>query len=143
MNSLLHYHKRISDMVDACFDLHVEVPRIEGHALNPPRFPEESSTSLRRRVEKAREAQHQRFAGTPFAVNADLRTINDVERYCHHTATAETLLNAALRQLHLSPRHIVRLHRVARTIADLGESAEVEANHFAEAIQYRSRIELR
>jgi len=58
--------------------------------------------------------------------------------YCGFDATCKTLLFNAMQKLQLSARAYDRILKVARTIADLGRSTDIELHHLTEAIQYRS-----
>jgi magnesium chelatase family protein len=73
----------------------------------------------------------------PVPVNASLEA-SGVRRYCSPDAAGQNLLDRAFDKLRLSARAVVRILKVARTIADLSGSATVTAAHIAEAIQYRS-----
>ena len=124
---------------DACFDLHIEVPRVQEDLLS--RYAEERSAQVQHRVEQARIRQQRRYAGASHLwVNADLGPVDEVQHFCQMDAQAERLLNAALQQLSLAPQSILRLQKVARMIADLAGSEHISANHLAEAIQYRPRF---
>jgi magnesium chelatase family protein len=61
-----------------------------------------------------------------------------VRTICEIDAAGEALLKNAMQRLGLSARAYDRILKVARTIADLEESANIESSHLAEAIQYRS-----
>ena len=98
----------------------------------------EPSASVRQRVEAARERQGERFAGTELLCNADMRPA-DVRVHCQVDDTGKSLLKAAMTQLQLSARAYHRILKLARTIADLAGSAEIQPPHLAEAIQYRPR----
>jgi magnesium chelatase family protein len=63
-----------------------------------------------------------------------------VHAFCAVEPAAEKLLKAAMQQLHLSARAFHRILKLARTIADLGESEVIAAQHVAEAVQYRPRM---
>jgi len=62
----------------------------------------------------------------------------DIRRHCPLSASVESLLRDAVTRLGLSARAYHRILKIARTIADLGGSEHLAANHVSEAIQYRS-----
>jgi magnesium chelatase family protein len=92
-------------------------------------------------VEKAREVQRQRFAGTSLVCNADMGPA-EVREYCQVDEAGRSLLKAAMQQLAMSARAFHRVLKLARTIADLAGSERIETAHLAEAIQYRPRRQL-
>jgi magnesium chelatase family protein len=87
-------------------------------------------------MQRAREEQLRRFAGTKLTSNAEMGP-KQVRQYCPVEPAPQTLLKAAVQQLHLSARAFHRTLRLARTIADLAGSEVLTAAHVAEAIQYR------
>jgi magnesium chelatase family protein len=89
-------------------------------------------------VQTAREVQRQRFAGTRMTCNAEMGP-KEVRSYCPIDPAAQTLVKAAVSQLHLSARAFHRTLKLARTIADLAGADVIGAAHVAEAIQYRPR----
>jgi magnesium chelatase family protein len=137
MGMVSKYQKRISGPLLDRIDIHVEVPRVEYEKLADERLGEPSAR-VRARVEAARERQRERFAGTHLLCNADMQPA-DVRVYCQVDGTGKSLLKAAMSQLQLSARAYHRILKLARTIADLAGSAEIQPQHLAEAIQYRPR----
>ena len=109
------YHKRISGPLPLLdrIDIHVEAPR---------------------------EKQTARFAGTSLRTNADMGPAH-VRRFCELDAAGGGggFIKTAMRQLGLSARAYHRVLKLARTIADLAASEAIEAQHLAEALQYRQR----
>jgi magnesium chelatase family protein len=136
---LAHYKQRIKEVIRSCFALQMDVPLLGEEILS--HIPEESSATIRQRVEAAHAIQHRRYAQTThLRVNADLRSVDEIQRYCQLDDAGEKLLKAALRQLHLTPLHVLRVQAVARTIADLADSPFIAIHHLAEALHYLSRL---
>jgi magnesium chelatase family protein len=113
------------------------VPRVQYDRLTGANTGE-PSTSVRARVQGARERQRARFAGSGLVSNADMGP-SDVRKYCQTDDSAQSLLKAAMQQLHLSARAFHRTLKLARTIADLAGIEQIAAVHAAEALQYRAR----
>ena len=131
------YQKRISGPLLDRIDIHIEVPRVEYEKLSDDRLGEPSS-AIRERVEAARERQRRRFEGTGLLSNADMGPA-EVREHCRVDDAGNSLLRAAMQQLHMSARAYHRILKLARTIADLSGSEQIETVHLAEAIQYRPR----
>ncbi len=130
------YQQKISGPLLDRIDLHVDVPRLaEEELVNHPSA--ETSADIRVRVCKARERQTARFAGTPLFCNAQMGA-KEIRDYCTPAADVKLLLRSAIQQLSLSARAYDRILKVARTVADLAGSDEIEVPHVAEAIQYRT-----
>ena len=118
-------------------DIHIEVPRVEYEKLSDERLGESSSV-IQARVEAARDVQRKRFEGTKLMSNADMGPA-EVRDFCRLDDAGKSLLKAAMQQLHMSARAYHRILKLARTIADLAGSNEIQTAHLAEAIQYRPR----
>src|SRR5512147_1224769 len=135
------YQKRISRPLLDRIDIHIEVPRVDYEKLSGDRVGE-SSESIRARVQAARNIQLQRFSKietSNIVANADMR-VGEIRQFCRLQDEGQSLMRAAMSQLNLSARAYHRILKLARTIADLAGSEEIQSVHLAEALQYRPKL---
>ena len=131
------YLSRISGPLLDRIDLHIETFPIPYEELATKK-PGEKSAVVRERVVKARMIQVERFADVPgIHCNAQM-TAKMIQKYCDLDAQCGLLLKNAMERLGLSARARDRILKVSRTIADLAGSENIQPEHLAEAIQYRS-----
>lgn len=131
------YLNKISGPLLDRIDLHVEVTPVSFDEMSSERQ-EEKSAAIRKRVVKARETQTDRFEETEgIYCNAQMQT-RHLREVCRVGKESQDLLRHAIDKLNLSGRAYDRILKVARTIADLEDSENIETGHIAEAIQYRS-----
>jgi magnesium chelatase family protein len=128
------YRGRLSGPLRDRLDLTVEVPALPPSALATGTG--EPSTSVRERVMLARERQRDRHLAGGIRTNAEL-TPALMAQYCPLDSRAVRLLDAAVARMSLSARAYDRVRKVARTIADLEGAADIDADHVAEALQFR------
>jgi len=131
------YLNKISGPLLDRIDIHVEVVPVPFRELSDDRTSEKSEV-IRQRVVAAREIQDERYEGSKgIYCNAQM-TSRQLRQICKLDEASQTLLKNAMEKLSLSARAYDRILKVARTIADLDNDAEIKTEHLAEAIQYRS-----
>ena len=132
------YLSKISGPLLDRIDLHVEVTPVKLEELAAVSHVAESSETIAKRVVRAREIQEARFQHNKGVyANAQMPS-RMVREVCGLDTEGIELLKTAMARLQLSARAYDRILKVARTIADLGESADIKTDHLAEAIQFRS-----
>jgi magnesium chelatase family protein len=127
---------RISGPLLDRIDLHIEVPAVPFKELSAS-ADGTSSAAMREQVSKARVAQHLRFGADSYTLNSRMNT-RQLRRHCVLDEEGKSLLKTAMEELGLSARAHDRILRVARTIADLEGTADIQAAHVVEGISYRS-----
>lgn len=130
------YINRISGPLLDRIDIHIEVESVKFKKLDND-VPSESSANIRKRVNKARNIQLNRYKEYNIFSNSEL-TPKLINEYCKLSQKEKKVLETAFDKLGLSARAYSRILKVARTIADLDNSENIEIYHLAEAIQYRS-----
>ena len=133
---IMKYLGKISGPLLDRIDLHIEVPSVQYEELETTEKGE-SSAEIKKRVDKAREIQTERYKGCGIYSNSQL-TPELMAVHCRLGEDANNLLKQAFESLGLSARAHNRILKVARTIADLSGAENVEVEHIAEAIQYRA-----
>ncbi|HMK31928.1 MAG TPA: ATP-binding protein [Terriglobales bacterium] len=128
------YVSKISGPLLDRIDIHIDVPAVKYKELRSGASPEDSE-QIRRRVMQAREIQLDRFAkaGERIYSNAQMGP-RQIRAYCDLTTDCERLLERAITQQGLSARAHDRILKVARTVADLEQAAQIDPKHIAEAI---------
>ena len=134
---ITRYQKKISGPLLDRIDLQIEVPRVKYDKLSTRQLAE-PSTAVRRRVQVAREVQQARFTTIKAVTTNSEMSQPEIRRYCSLQPAGQSLLKSAVEQIRLSARGYFRILKLARTIADLDQSARIKTTHVAEALQYRS-----
>jgi magnesium chelatase family protein len=130
------YQKKLSGPILDRIDLYVQVDEVQHERLLKNSVAE-NSEQVRHRVVKARNKQNKRFNYAK-KLNSNMNN-NDVKSLSNLSNDAEELLNTAASQLNISARAYMKAIKVARTIADLEGSENIEVQHITEAIQYRKQ----
>lgn len=135
-SQIQNYLKRLSGPLLDRIDLKVDVERVKFMEISSKTL-EEPSEEIKKRVDKARLIQLERFKGTNIRTNAKMNS-KMIEKFCKLDDESLALVKLAFEKYNISARGYTRLLKVARTIADLDGSADIKMNHIAEALAYRN-----
>jgi magnesium chelatase family protein len=125
------------DRIDIC----IKIPRVDYKMLSGNRLGE-TSESIRARVQAARDIQKKRFSSngsSDIICNADMR-VGKIRQFCKLQNVSQSSLRVVVTRRNLSARAYHLILKLARTIADLAGSGEIQSTHLTDALQYRPKI---
>ena len=139
-SDLDRYKRKLSGPIIDRIDLWVSVGNVDFKKLGGEGSGEKSG-KIKERVEKAREIQKSRFKkfSKEITTNSEMN-VKDLGTMIHLGGKVRDMLDDSAERLGLSARAYHRVIKIARTIADLENSPEIEENHILEAIQYRPKV---
>jgi magnesium chelatase family protein len=135
-NAVDAYRSRISGPMLDRIDIIIEVPGVKFEELRR-RAEAEPSSVIKERVNEARERQNKRFGQSSGLCNARMGP-SEIRKHCRLDDESAELLKRAFEVFGLTARSYDRILKVARTVADLAGSEQIESVHIAEAIQLRT-----
>lgn len=130
------YQSKISGPVLDRIDIHIEVPALSFQTL-VSQEPAENSATIRERVCACRKIQRSRYRLRSYKTNSQMSP-RDVKEFATPDLQGRKLIETAMKELHLSARAYYKILKISRTIADLAGCEQIQSEHIAEAIQYRS-----
>ncbi|HEX3099847.1 MAG TPA: YifB family Mg chelatase-like AAA ATPase [Patescibacteria group bacterium] len=136
--NMQRYRKKLSGPLLDRIDLHINVPRLSYKDFTSTQTKNESSAVVQQRVTAARTKQTSRFNAPK--TNSEMSP-TELKKFCAIDSASNNLLEQAANKYLLSGRSIHRVLKVARTIADLANSENINIDHLAESLQYRLREE--
>lgn len=132
------YQSRLSGPICERIDMHLDLHPVDYKSLTEGASL--GSAEMKAKIEKAREIQRKRYSGLGIFLNQQLEG-RLLEEFCPMGEEERKLIAEAYMRLKLNPRTLLRVKRVARTIADLDGSEHIKSKHLMEAMQYRERKE--
>lgn len=130
------YQSRISGPLLDRIDIIIDVPAASYTEISGG-MREESSADIKKRVERARQVQRERFKGTSVTCNAKMTAVQ-TRKYCVMEESASVLVKRSYDALGLSGRTFDKILRVARTIADMDGYDIIKREHILEALTYKN-----
>ncbi len=131
-----YLHKISGPLLDR-IDLQIEITPLSFEEMSRT-APGENSATIRDRVIRARQMQANRYADCKGVhCNAQMNS-QLLRKFAKLDEQSTEMLRTAMTRLQLSARAYDRILKVARTIADLEESENIQTHHLAEAIGYRN-----
>ncbi len=135
-NEIVKYHNKISGPLLDRIDIQVDVSPVNYYDLDS-NIKSESSEEIRKRVINAHIIQQERFKNDNITFNSQM-TPSQIDKYCILGEKEKIIMKKAFDNLNLSARGYHKILKLARTIADLDNSENINVKHIAEAIQYRN-----
>ncbi len=132
------YRKKISGPLLDRIDMYLEVPVVDLKGLSQNYKIGISSEAVRANVVQARSIQLKRFQRDKIYVNGEMNN-KQIRKYCYLSKDVDKLLLRGATAFQLSARSYFKVIRIARTIADLDSSQEINVQHMAEALQYQMK----
>lgn len=136
MPQIQRYRSRVSGPLLDRIDIHVEAPAVRVEDLQNEDTGE-CSSEIRKRIQKCRFFQEQRYDGNKVLNNANMNN-KMITKHCKIGTKEASILRRAMNELSLSARAYDKILKVSRTIADLDHAENIQMPHLLEAIQYRS-----
>lgn len=134
------YRSKLSGPLLDRIDIVIDVPRLKiNELMEKNQNNNETSESIRKRVVAARNIQLNRYKDYGILTNSEL-TPKLIKKFCNLDESSASLLKEAVRKFNLSARAYDRMLKLARTIADLDGSEDIQVSHVARAIQYRPSL---
>jgi len=131
-----NYLSRLSGPLMDRIDIHIQVPTLKYNEIENEKV-EESSEEIKKRVNRTRKIQQERYKKYGIYCNAHLKG-SMIKEFCKVDEKGKKVLKNAFDTLNLSARAYDRILKVARTIADMEQSENINSRHISEAIQYRA-----
>ncbi len=135
-SQIQNYLKRLSGPLLDRIDLKIDVERVAFLDMANKSI-EETSSEIKKRIDKARQIQRQRFKGSGIYTNSKMNT-KMINEFCKLDAESEELIKMAFDKFQISARGYTRILKTARTIADLAGEENINSSHLAEALAYRN-----
>lgn len=135
-STLAKYQRKISGPIIDRIDMWVEVSNIDHKQLSEKNINGDRTENIKNRVLVARQKQKERLGGSN--TNSGMGA-KDIEKYIQLSSDVKDLLNQSASRFNLSARAYHKVIKLARTIADLDNSEDVNQNHLLEALQYRPK----
>lgn len=131
------YFNKVSGPLFDRIDIQMHVDPVSYAALRGDSQETNELELVTNKILNARKLQYKRFVREKDCLTNAQMTATQIKAYCQIDDRSEYLLEKAMKKMHLSARAFSRILKVARTIADMDNQANILVKHMSEAIQYR------
>ncbi len=138
LSQIQRYISRVSGPILDRIDIYTNVAEVDYDELSDSASGE-SSEDIRERVERVFEIQSRRFKDEGISFNSQM-TNRHIKLFCKVSEGSHRILETAVDKLGLSPRSFMKVLKLARTIADMDDSNDIQLIHVKEAISYRANV---
>lgn len=137
-HDIIRYRNRLSGPLIDRIDIFIRMDEVKFNDFyGTKQNKTESSADIRLRADRCREIQRRRFAGQPIHCNAQMKS-REITHFCKLDSTTQEFYRSVFEKQNMTGRAHSRALKLARTIADLDESENIQEIHLLEALQYRS-----
>mgnify|MGYP000215926194 CR=1 FL=1 len=134
---IINYQSRLTGPIMDRIDMHIKLLPVDYSDLNSRTS--ESSEEMKGKIEFAREIQYRRYIDRNITLNHQLDD-HLIEEFAFLNQDAKRMLEQAYRRFQLNPRTVLKIRKLARTVADLDGGGDIQSSHLAEALQYREKL---
>lgn len=133
-NQIMNYQRKVSGPILERIDMHINVNVVKYDDLQIQNGMD--SEFMRREIERVRKMQYDRYIKEDFSLNSQLNN-KSIDIYAALGKNEKKFMEQAYKSFKLSPRTLMRVRKVARTIADLDNSEDIKIKHLAESLKFR------
>ena len=124
------YRNRLSGPLADRIDMCIEICRVDYGQLQGKRS--QSTGEMKEKVSMARKIQEERFKGRAISYNSRM-SVRETEEFCKLKRDGRAFLQQLYKSFGVSPRRYYKILKLARTLADMDDSGEIEEEHIAAA----------
>ena len=136
-HEITRYQAKLTGPIIDRIDMHIRLLPVNYNELNCQTV--ESSKEMKEKIEFARKIQRNRYRDQSIVLNHQLDD-HLIEKFAFLGLEQKKILEQAYEKYQLNPRTVLKVRKLARTVADLDGGGSIQTKHLAEALQYREKL---